>query len=197
MFEQGTACMQEWALLCVPAWWNRDSAACILGDVWTRLCTCWWIFFPSLVALEFWLSMWRFGLQFTHDVAIDVSLAWTRIVDWRLPRIATNRTFNLSLCVTVSLSLFPFSLVKRTPCGAITPPLVSLTFTWWKPSELPVFQIHSLEYSYQNGKIISVWIVSGFLLCCCGHPVDLQEQTCHFYSCSVVYIITLTKQRFA
>jgi hypothetical protein len=103
---------------------------------------------------------------------------------------------SLPLCLFVSLSLFPFTLVKTTPCGAITPPLISLTFTWWKPSELPVFQIHSLEYSYQNGKITSVWIVSGFLLCCWGHPVDPQDQTCHFYSCSVVYI-TLTKQRFA
>lgn len=86
-----------------PAWWNRDSAACILGDVWTRFCTCWWSFFPSLVALEFWISMWRFGLQFTHDLAIDVSLAWTRIEDLRLSRIATNRTLNLSLCVSLCL----------------------------------------------------------------------------------------------
>jgi hypothetical protein len=69
---------------------------------------------------------------------------------------------SLPLCHFVSLSLFPFTLVKTTPCGAITPPLISLTFTWWKPSELPVFQMHSLEYSYQNGKIISVWIASGF-----------------------------------
>jgi hypothetical protein len=100
---------------------------------------------------------------------------------------------SLPLCHFVSLSLFPFTLVKTTPCGAITPPLISLTFTWWKPSELPVFQTLSLEYSYQNGKIISVWIVSGFLLCCCGHPVDLQDQTC-----SLLFLyITLTKQRFA